>query len=157
MSISEAEKIKSPILAFIAGGIFFAGVTWGAISSIYDGQFRMYELSKAELLKKNYELEKKYADQKKELQTKESEVLSLSKELEVSSGRVAKDKTARLQTLIKQIDSEIAYKNKVLAMQSGISTDTPKSDFYIRTEKEIDALLERRNQAQKHLIEVNTQ
>ena len=157
MSISEAEKIKNPVLAFIAGMIFSAGITWGTISSIHGEQFRMYELAKAEALKKNYDLEKNYLEQKNELQTKENEVLSLRKELEVASGKAAEDKTTKLQALIKQIDSEVAYKKKVLAMQSGLTADASKSEGYIRAEKEIDALLARRDQAQVQIIEVNAQ
>src|SRR5690242_16693240 len=119
MNISEGEKIKNPILAFIAGMIFSSGITWGAITSIHAEQFRIYELAKTEELKKSHDLEKKCLEQKNQLQAKENEVLSLRKELEVASGKVTEDKTTRLQALIKQIDAEIKHKNNVLALQSG--------------------------------------
>ena len=52
MNISEAEKIKNPVLAFIAGMIFSSAITWGAVSSIQAEQFRIYEMAKTEELKK---------------------------------------------------------------------------------------------------------
>lgn len=157
MSISEAEKIKSPVLAFIAGMIFSAGITWGAISSIHAEQFKMYDSAKTEELKKKHELETKNLEQRNELQAKEIEVLSLRRQLEVASGRVTEDKTSKLQALIKQIDAEIVDKKKVLSREAGFTADDAKSDGYIRAEKEIDALLSRRDQAQKQMIEVNAQ
>jgi hypothetical protein len=159
MIISEAEKIKNPVLAFIAGMIFSSVITWQAMSSIHAEQLRIYELAKTEELKKSHDLEKKYLEQKNELQAKETEVLLLRKELEVASGKVTKDKTTRLQALIEQIDNEIAQKKYQLASQSRtrVNANQPKSDAYLRTEKEIDSLLSRRDQAQKQMIEVNAQ
>lgn len=157
MNISEAEKIKNPVLAFIAGMIFSSGITWAVISNIHAEQFRIYELAKTEELKKSHDLEKKCLEQKNELQAKENEVLSLRKELEVASGKVTKDKTTRLQALIKQIDNQIRYKKEVLSREASSTVGAPQSDDYRRTEKEIDSLLSRRDQAQKQMIEVNAQ
>jgi hypothetical protein len=167
MNISEAEKIKNPILAFIAGMIFSSGITWGAISIIHAEQFKIYESAKVEELKKSHDLEKKCLEQKNELQAKENElqakeneVLSLRKKLEVASGKVTEHKTTRLRALIEQIDAEISWKKSTLRRsQSGPSAgaDQLKSDAYLRTEKELDSLLSRRDQAQKQMIEVNAQ
>ena len=158
MSISEVEKIKDPQLRLIAAMIFSSFVTVGVMSYIHTKEIRIYELAKTEELKKSHDLEKKYLEQKNELQAKKNEVLSLRKELEVASGKVTVDKTTRLQALIEQIDNQIAWKKHALTSQSGssIEADQPKSDDYLRTEKEIDSLLSRRDQAQKQMIEVNS-
>lgn len=159
MNILEVEKIKNPVFAFIAGIILAFPIAWGVISYIHAEEIRIYELAKTEELKKNHDLEKKYLEQKNEVQAKKNEVLSLRKELEVASGKVTVDKTTRLQALIEQIDNQIAWKKLALTSQSrsSIEADQPKSDAYLRTEKEIDSLLSRRDQAQKQMIEVNAQ
>lgn len=159
MSFSEVLKIKDPNLRLMAAMALSAFFTWSAVSWIHAEKFLIYELAKTEELKKSHDLEKKYLEQKYELQAKENELLSLRKELEVASGKVTEDKTTRLQALIEQIDNEIAWKKHELALQSGTSVgaDQPKSDDYLRTEKEIDSLLSRRDQAQKQMIEVNAQ
>ncbi|SFU79103.1 hypothetical protein [Nitrosospira multiformis] len=155
MNISEAEKIKNPVLAFI-GGVFFAfPIAWTVITYNHAEEIRIYESAKAEESKKSHDLEKKYLEQKNELQVKKDELLSLRKELEGASGKVTEDKTTRLQALIEQIDEQIAWKKHALTVQSNLKADQPKSDDYLRTEKEIDSLLSRRDQAQKQMIEVN--
>lgn len=164
MIIWAVEKIKNPVVALIVGIFISFGGAWKIISNMHAEQFRIYELA----LKNSHDLEKKCLEQKNELQAKENEVLSLRKELEVASGKVTKDKTIRLQVLIEQINDQITHKEKVLASQADIrvrgfqtgpslEADKTKSDDYLRTEKEIDSLLSRRDQAQKQMIEVNAQ
>ena len=77
MNISEAEKIKNPVLAFI-GGVFFAfPIAWTVITYNHAEEIRIYESAKAEESKKSHDLEKKYLEQKNDLQVKKDVLLSL--------------------------------------------------------------------------------
>ena len=155
-SVTDIEKVKNPIVAAFLGIIIGVAIAGISLSFLYEVRVKNLELNKIEL-------EHKISIQEKSISDKEIELISLQSKLVAKPTFISsanKVPSAELRNYIAQLDNEIYLKKRELARNGALklvdfsgTKETPKSEEYIRIEKELESLSEQRNLAAKKLIE----
>jgi hypothetical protein len=158
-----AEKLKSPVLACIGGLIMGIMLGWGALHAIHQERFIGLETSKQNL-------EQRLSEAETTNTMKDAEIARLREQLGLVSPANSKKE---IETLIRQLDMEIAQKKRELARVRSVQSepifwakghptssqklDRQKSDQESRIEKELDSLAVQRDGARRRLIELTAQ
>ena len=155
-SITAFEKVKNPIVSLIGGLLLGGYVTWNSVATLHEERVKILETSKVEL-------ERQVAIRNKTIEEKDIELKDLYSKLSSKPivSAVANVKPGNeLRNLIAQLDIEIDKKKQELSRNAGLSVasfdgkrESPKSEAYIRIERELLDLNEQRNLARQKLVD----